>query len=1385
MLYVFNVDKGTTITFDIKLALQSVAELKEAIERECGMQAEHQVLLMSGGETLEPNSRVCIYSAGTDTNPIYLFSKASIESPNPPEPGVDYGSDVDLQYQIDNSLSMPASYATVSLRAQLAQQCCAMAREQTRICEKLVHDQHLQQQGWAAVIANLEDITQTFEARSQYLQDGIRYYLRERQHYLDLLGHFQIDLANLSKIPILPALLPYAEGVMSEKESRSEVPAETSNEQLNLLRWISTRDNRGSLEQMAEFCNRALEQFDEETVNALVGEVNFTLETAKMADMKEVKGLGERLSALELLMVQMKKLVQEQGELAQGFVQNQIRANNLGDASVLPDLCDSHRRQLQVMLENHNHLRDIRRRCAKAKEELSANIYHRLKWITHVENRMVEMDSKLFMYYEGLRRLKRHLEILHQVHLAPQIYLTAVAEVVRRRIFSEAFLSWARNLACRLMLIHSEELSRRREFDEKFQNHFLTTMFPGLNDVPPPFAIEAPSVFDTDLPQLTVKDIQLLKEELPELASALSIPDLDGITRFFLSNNLSGVGNEDKYSKEANSMTMEVPLKEQETTMLTDREYVAKVETQQRDIVAIVAIVEGDSTESKIVYNSAKESRRKDMEVGGSQSVSSASSASTNVSSLNSKMTDLTSHSSIASSEPGSYHFPSQTSGGERPSHLSPLTECAESGGESGVRSVANSHPSNDAFQAPNPSSPSHPFSNAPQGATCDGQQQRASSGGSSPSMGFGPTDFMCTEFYLDESLPSSLSEHQADGQQHQAIVSLLQENLSSAREEVERLQSILKTMKTVVYEALISLREELAVLKDRSNEDRSGLSEIIERVGQALSLYSNECDRCLQEKEHELSVDHQREMKDMKTLLLNRENEMNAMKRSLDEKDVKLSEYELTITSLGYRLDNTVSEMEELEQQMRDVHKQNQKLSEEVRGLSSKLISSKNKIDFLEDNVAEYQRNHNKLVMEAADKMAMEATARLQQEYKTELETLRRKFKLMTASTLEKSPGDFPFEQTVERSSNVADASKQETFLAKLMWEMNEEKTEAVRRAVEEERQKWSEKMEAEMSRVMRLVGDKEVQVEECIVRETTLLEECERYKKSIKEFMEHSEDLTRPDMEKSTIHEESEDEALYFSQSEASLAIGIGEEVTSDVEASESKKVRLEIKADPIDMARKLEILENDNKRLMEEVQSLRESKDASDARVKSLKAADIHLKTKLKMITHLLNTNAKSTVDRDMCASVAVIPDSSSEEPSTSVMRSSSSSSTSSSGIHRGTTVTNSCDLGDTVLVTWNGAYRNFTINLKSDFLHFLNSECLAAFKIKVKDDGTPSQLQFVGEVTEKQFCHAKKSENRYNVPLGTKFYRIRVKPLGHWRGPHLWNVPGRIGNKRIDE
>ena len=49
-----------------------------------------KVLLISGGESLEPEERVCKYTAGSsDTNPIFLFSMVSIESSQPPETNVD------------------------------------------------------------------------------------------------------------------------------------------------------------------------------------------------------------------------------------------------------------------------------------------------------------------------------------------------------------------------------------------------------------------------------------------------------------------------------------------------------------------------------------------------------------------------------------------------------------------------------------------------------------------------------------------------------------------------------------------------------------------------------------------------------------------------------------------------------------------------------------------------------------------------------------------------------------------------------------------------------------------------------------------------------------------------------------------------------------------------------------------------------------------------------------------------------------------------------------------------------------------------------------------------------------------------------------------------
>lgn len=182
------------------------------------------------------------------------------------------------------------------------------------------------------------------------------------------------------------------------------------------------------------------------------------------------------------------------------------------------------------------------------------------------------------------------------------------------------------------------------------------------------------------------------------------------------------------------------------------------------------------------VFDGTKQKRQKQLEVCASRSVSPASSTSTNVSPLNSKVADLTTRSS-SSSEPGSFQFPSLSAASERPAQLSPLTECVENGAADSSVCLHHSDLSNyrDVLSLEEPHFPSpNPISLPRSSVMCDDQHQQqhlhplSGSGDSSPSIGVGTTDFMGTEFYMDESLPSSLSEHPGDGQ-HQAIVSLLQ----------------------------------------------------------------------------------------------------------------------------------------------------------------------------------------------------------------------------------------------------------------------------------------------------------------------------------------------------------------------------------------------------------------------------------------------------------------------------------------------------------------------------------------------------------------------------------------------------------------------------------
>ncbi|KAK0161341.1 hypothetical protein PV327_009821 [Microctonus hyperodae] len=1277
MLYIFHVDTGATLTFDIKLALQSVDELKEAIERECGVLAVHQVLLMSGGECLEPQARVCSYSAGTDTNPIYLFSKAAIESQTPPTPHTDYSTDVDLVDQINASLAMPATYATLVARAQLAQNCYGIAREQTRTCERLVHDQHLQQQGWAAVVANLEDITQMFQSRGDLLEQNFTQYLIEREQHMQLLNNFNTDLGTLSKIPILPALRAQAEGLLSPDDQTPE--PDCSVEVLSLLRWISAKDNQSNLEQVAEQCSRGLEQFDERMMEALKNEVNSAIDASNKPEMKEIKGLGERLFALEQLMSQTKKLVQEQGELAQGFLQNQTRANNLGDPSVLPDLCASHRRQLVVMMENHSQLRDIRRRCTRAKEELSVNIYQRLKWIMYVENKMMEVDGKLVMYNENLKRLRRHLDVLQQIHLAPQMYLSAVTEVVRRRTFSQAFLVWAENLACQLLTAHRDEITRRREFQNKFDGHFLNTLFPGLEDTPPPFATEAPTVFDSGLPKLTAEDMESLKVQLPDLADSISTPDLNSITQFFLTKSLSETTGDNDNNKNKESITMPVDV-------------------------------------------STKE-----------------------------------------------------------PNEQIPMT---------GDRVGFESETDTDEFEK----------------------------------IGQGVQDSKHTNSYDDtqKKLPIKLEENL--GNSHAEVERLrnilrnikttMSKTISIFHEELAILRDKVKNNKGDVADITERVRQALAL---HANEYERILREREQELTVDHELELADAKKLIHSRDNEIRT--------LEDTILEKETAYSEQERLINSRLMrqKLENDQEEVRNLQTRYQsqlNDVLDQARIEKELA-VKQAHDARSLEISTLNNNLEQCKQTIRELEENLTKTRAEQQKIIKDATDKLHIEYKTELDNirsrfKLMTASTLMERSPSDLSLEKIERPDmielvnheailAQTKEDMETEKSEAIRKAIESETseFEARLQY--------GLRLATKQ----MSEELESQRIRESTLVAECRQYQE--IIRRCT---EEDRRHQSLRDKLEKLEDEKRRletkltserklskqresqihelEIERSELQQELNDERMKMSQSNS--AGGIVDTLKTllssnkdDIEVSESKKVRLESTVGETEtLTRRLEILEIDNKRLNTELRTIRDDKLTMETRIEALEADKVRLEIELvrERSRRGYLTGGDSGIassiesrDKDMNASVAVVNESlnqdinigggggggggqsselSSSQDINCRYRDKLMKSTTSLFQHLSFCL-HTCNPGDMVIVLWDTVHSNYIIMQESRTMYFLHSECIDTLELRPGIDGMPKKTYVFGEVIDKQYCHAKKPENRYNVPQGSKFYRVRIKPV----------------------
>uniref|UniRef100_A0A8C6EEZ0 RB1-inducible coiled-coil protein 1 n=1 Tax=Moschus moschiferus TaxID=68415 RepID=A0A8C6EEZ0_MOSMO len=597
-LYVFLVNTGTTLTFDTELTVQTVADLKHAIHSKYRIAMQHQVLVVNGGECMAADRRVCTYSAGTDTNPIFLFNKEMILSERLPAiPKTTFSTENDMEIKVEESLMMPAVFHTVASRTQLAVEMYEVAKKLCSFCEGLVHDEHLQHQGWAAIMANLEDCSNSYQKLLFKFESIYSNYLQSVEDIKLKLTHLGTAVSVMAKIPLLECLtrhsyreclgrvdsLPEREGSEKAETKTStelvlspDTPAATSKPSLtsfhtsvehvapdaadaesgkdvrepcpspaqqdtaaveakegdlpffnvSLLDWINVQDRPNDVESLVRKCFDSMSRLDPRIIRPFMAECRQTIANLDNQNMKAIKGLEDRLYALDQMIASCGRLVNEQKELAQGFLANQMRAENLKDASVLPDLCLSHANQLMIMLQNHRKLLDIKQKCTTAKQELANNLHVRLKWccfvMLHADQDGEKLQALLRLVIELLERVK----IVEALSTVPQMYCLAVVEVVRRKMFIKHYREWAGALVKDGKQLYEAEKSKRESFGKLFRKSFLRNrLFRGLDSWPPSFCTQKPRKFDCELPDISLKDLQFLQSFCPsEVQPFLRVP---------------------------------------------------------------------------------------------------------------------------------------------------------------------------------------------------------------------------------------------------------------------------------------------------------------------------------------------------------------------------------------------------------------------------------------------------------------------------------------------------------------------------------------------------------------------------------------------------------------------------------------------------------------------------------------------------------------------------------------------------------------------------------------------------------------------------------------------------------------------------------------------
>eukprot|EP00117_Sycon_ciliatum_P006423 scpid25986/ scgid9967/ RB1-inducible coiled-coil protein 1; FAK family kinase-interacting protein of 200 kDa len=554
MFYVFYVNLGKWMDqIVVDILTFSLLELKRSIADELDVRESSLMLFTKEGEFLKGDDLVATFGVGGPNSPVFVLNQADLELAKSPQSIIDKEAArllEGLEEHFRMAIDMPPSLDALKKRLALVRNCLTHGNDVNSALLRMLQEHLMQQTGLEALCRSVQPLRESLEER---LKDGFARrdaLLSKSDEHSALLENFPDVLETLSQLSLpggvhecltasrrylagscdsVTSAMGYSRGgVAAAAAAAPEGAAPISDPTVlppsgaSLLDWIHAQSPVHSLKDFCAECQVSLSKI---SADFPPGWAHCTEDFYKRLELVDQYarpgGLPEVIVKLRGASDKVRQLIREQEMYMESMHKQQQNfwANATDDAQLLKTLHESHKKQLEAMLSNHQEILQVFSDVSKSKVNMCVQMQTCYQFFVGLYRRVAEFDEIGKPALTFLNLLQQRLQLISAISHAPAHFATAVLESRRQNEWSQRYYACAERMSSSVSAVVQEEIALRQQFAREMGSHFVRTLFPGICSNLPVFVTPLSSSYKRP-PAVSTDEVERLLSSYPPIQSS-------------------------------------------------------------------------------------------------------------------------------------------------------------------------------------------------------------------------------------------------------------------------------------------------------------------------------------------------------------------------------------------------------------------------------------------------------------------------------------------------------------------------------------------------------------------------------------------------------------------------------------------------------------------------------------------------------------------------------------------------------------------------------------------------------------------------------------------------------------------------------------------------